>query len=540
MNENLMVLPGNEHLFKMLRDRDLIFKTRPEYIYPWWRRPCRVKVLLLTDNLDFSTGDFGLSTFVSILENDGRSYVDFEITIAHRSSTVGDPGVPVARSIPNFRFTDASHFNESMYDQVWLFGIGGVGLSEKELFILSAFMNNGGGVFATGDHGSLGQSLCGNITRVRKMRHWDSFGSPDEVSMGGVRRNDTNRIGRDAGSQFDDQSDDIPQTIQPKLYSSAINAFLKETYPHPLLCCPLGIINVLPDHPHEGECTVPKDLSGTYLDGTAEFPGGISPELIAFSTVPAGNTAGTKEATQSHSFGAISAYDGYKANVGRIVTDATWHHFVNVNLIGALGIPDTSVKGMGFLASVSGQEHLKKIKHYYINIAVWLSRKSQLSCFTSRTLWHLVYQHRVMEATMDNPTLVTAKITPQLLYAIGSHATDVLGKEAGQCRKIQVFIDILTPILPEIIPIIDPWITIDRNKLFKNPLPWVDLNPLFSIVMGSGIVALRDKFQNENFSGEKVESEQILQVFLEGAKRGVELSVKEFNAHTKAIMSALT
>ena len=57
-----------------------IFRINPEKIYPWWRFPCRVKTLLLTDgSLDFGPGDFGLSTFVSILKNDGRAYVDFDI-----------------------------------------------------------------------------------------------------------------------------------------------------------------------------------------------------------------------------------------------------------------------------------------------------------------------------------------------------------------------------------------------------------------------------------------------------------------------------
>lgn len=37
-----------------------------------------------------------------------------------------------------------------------------------------------------------------------------------------------------------------------------------------------------------------------------------------------------------HSFGLVSAYDGHPAGVGRITCDSTWHHFINVNLIGVL------------------------------------------------------------------------------------------------------------------------------------------------------------------------------------------------------------
>ena len=164
-------------------------------------------------------------------------------------------------------------------------------------------MNKGGGVFATGDHGTLGNSLCGAITRVRSMRRWDN--ASGEVGMNDPRRNDTNRPGHDAGTQFDDQSDDIPQSIQPKLYSGWLSGFWRETYPHPILCSPLGRITVLPDHPHEGECIEPSDLTQIYLDGSQEYPAGAAPEIIAKSSVLSGSTGGTKQATQFQIFGAI-------------------------------------------------------------------------------------------------------------------------------------------------------------------------------------------------------------------------------------------
>ncbi|MGB3798175.1 MAG: hypothetical protein WA952_00090, partial [Lewinella sp.] len=219
-----------------------------------------MRVLLLANGfLDFGTGDFGLSTFVGALKHDGRSYVRFDITLAHRGGFVGDPGVAVARSIANFRFEDSDHFGDNTYDQVWLFGAdrgeNGQQLGNDELLILTDFMNAGGGVFATGDHGNLGKSLCGSVPRVREMRLWDN--ASGKVGMVDPQRNDTNQSGRDTGSQFDDQSDDIPQNIAPKIYSSWIGGFWRETYPHPLLCSPIGRITVLPDHAHEGECIAP-------------------------------------------------------------------------------------------------------------------------------------------------------------------------------------------------------------------------------------------------------------------------------------------
>lgn len=545
--------------------RKNIFLNTPELIYPWWLRACRVRVLLVTDGgLDFGMGDFGLSTFVSCLINDGRSYARFEITLAHRDNVsneqiqVGAPGI--ARSIRSFRFDEPDHFTPDKYDQVWLFGINGGEsyLRDEELRFISQFMNAGGGLFATGDHGSLGRGLCGAITRVRSMRRWDN--SSGQVGMSDEWRNDTNRNGRDAQSFFDDQSDDVPQDIQPKMYSSRLGRLFREYYPHPLLCSPLGMIKVLPDHPHEGECIEPADLSQTYLDGSAEYPMGIAPEIIATSSVPANNRAGTKDATQAHSFGAICAYDGHRANVGRVVTDATWHHFVNVNLIGELdevsrdinagqnsaneddskdrepmGTPSTH----GYLFSASGRRHFEFIKHYYVNIAVWISRPSQIECFNTRTLWQLFWQHRVMEATMSNPLIRVDKIPLDVIYAIGTHARDVIGKSAGHCRHRLLVLDILRPILPELIPSIDPWLQKFKEAATADGFPWLDPRPLMDLAIGSGVIAIRDAFMDAKNGVREKEAKQIMEVFQAGAKRGVEMGLRSLTTQTKSITSLL-
>lgn len=551
MEPRQVTLRENDLLFRHLRERAEIFQLDPRKIYPWWHLPCKVKVLLLTDGgLDFGPGDFGLSTFVTVLQNDGRAYCAFEITLAHRGPNVGVPGagVTVARSIPNFRFTNSSHFTATMYDQVWLFGVEsvGAGLLNPELALLSTFMNGGGGVFATGDHGELGNALCAKIPRVRSMRRWNN--SSGEVGMEDPKRNDTTRAGHDAGSQFDDQSDDVPQPLQLKLYSSRVSAFYRETYPHPLMCSPLGRITVLPDHPHEGECVLPTSLTQNGPDGTPEYPLGVAPELVAFSTVPAGNTASTKQATQAQSFGAICAYDGHRGGVGRVVTDATWHHFVNINLIGELvesprdfGQPEDASKNResigtasthGFLASASGQAHFAQIKHYYVNIAVWISRPANHACFTSRFIWQLVFHHRVMEATMDNPALEFERISPALLYGIGSHATDVLGRTAGQCRRLILLLDIIRVQLPEFTLQIDPWLPNPKPDPVPNPpLPWFDFNPLLALTMGAGLLAVRDKFTDrlgaiDGKTFDEKFNKSILDVFREGARRGVDMGTK--------------
>jgi hypothetical protein len=523
-----------------------------------------VRVLVVTDGgLDFSQQDFGLSTFVSILQSGNRHYVKYVLTLAHLAEVVTDgqvmQGAPgIARSIKGFRFDEPDHFTPDMYDQVWLFGIEtnfhnpsrayahridhpdsypADRLADAELSNLSAFMNAGGGLFATGDHGQLGKCLCGSVTRARSMRLWDSTsGDPmvDEVSMGGRRRNDTNRVGGDAGTQFDDQSDDVPQVIQPTLYRSLVSPVFEAEYPHPLLCGPRGVITVLPDHPHEGECLVPTDLSAVYpFDGTPEYPpatagAAIAPEVIATSTVPAGNTAtgqfgGSKQATMSHPFGAICAYDGHRADVGRVVTDATWHHFVNVNLVGEVAEPETSVKGRGFLASPAGEAHFEEIKAYYRNIAVWISPVAAHRCFRSRLFWGLLYHHRVMEAVLTTPNITLERTNVRLLWEIGTHARDALGKAASQCQSLRFMLDLLWPEIPELIPEIDPWAPIPPEPIPPPPPPWVDPTPLLSIALGGALVALREAFPFPDVTiGEEVDARAD-----EVIERGAAIAVRE-------------
>lgn len=45
-------------------------------------------------------------------------------------------------------------------------------IQEDELLVLARFMQNGGGILASGNHEGLGSYMCGRIPRVRTMRKW--------------------------------------------------------------------------------------------------------------------------------------------------------------------------------------------------------------------------------------------------------------------------------------------------------------------------------------------------------------------------------
>jgi len=396
-----------------------------------WLQPHVVRILILTDDDGSFTKEtrFSLTELVDALKSDPHMFVSFQVTTAHRSKGSATNPFPQHANIKGFNFTNPAHFKPDQFDEVWLFGVGGTGpdtgerhpLDSKELRILSQFMDKGGGVFATGDHEDLGIDLCGEVPRVRSMRRWQfslngfSYDTLPELPNNappvmGPRRHDTLVPGHDTKFAFDDQSDDIPQTIFPKIYTSGNSNIYQASRPHPLLCGPHGVINVLPDHMHEGECEVPDDLSKTYTFDTykvTEYPSSAEgyrpiPEVIAHGVVMSSHTTELEAKdffdpksgryildpnTKADTFGTIGIYDGHVAQIGRVVVDSTFHHFFNINLIGSGSNSGDPIKQKGFMASPQGQQHYEQIKAYFRNIAIWIAPPAAQEAMFTRLVW---------------------------------------------------------------------------------------------------------------------------------------------------------
>lgn len=418
----------------------------------WWYR-CHLKILIVADNfLFFDDSDFGLSAFVQSLKDRSTSSHPMTVDLAHR----GNPSASrLNGATPNFTF---DYDDLKKYHQVWIFAADypsrdvsqgrapAAPIGDDERQAIRRYMDEGGGVFATGDHEDLGVTVGGYIPRVRSMRRW-FFGEPDPAPQGEARapdggnasRHDTNREGLDAGWEFNDQSDVIPQPIIPKTYiriSSGGMLRVPVRVPHPILCGSKGTIKVLPDHPHEGECEVPADINTNYSIGAdtfEEYPtdadgNRVSPEVIADATILAGAQTSTKPPTPAGRFGVIGAYDGHRAGVGRIVVDATWHHFININLVGdrKLGAPDPAIpKSMGFLHTPAGQAAYAKIKEYFYNISRWLSPNVFRRCVFQRVVWETVNNPAFMQQTNLRDRLVT-----------GGALLDGLRVRLGKCESL--------------------------------------------------------------------------------------------------------
>ncbi len=378
-----------------------------------------IDVLMVTDGSRFNFGTqppvsnpdfFGLSAIVAALR--GSTTPTINVDTAHRrgatfsaannpdpSNTLWvDTSVNLTYS-GDFLFTS---IELEQYDVIWLIGDEGYNggalgttadkkLGSAEWTALATFMQQGGGLFAVGDHDGIGQYMCGMLPRVRVMRRWffsTNFDSdptfaqfvPNWSSVGtatstsGTDRFDTLQPDSlDGNFYFVDQSDPIPQPLK-----TGTGALLSASGTiHSVLRAMDGTtIANFPDHMHEGEATdfasvssgvpfepndshgnpnavaytnaffvevVPSSQAGSFV----EFPiaGGFQPqpEVVAYGTDSGHGTYLQGDGPPSppslnpsnpKTRGVLSVYDGYAAGVGRVMTGSTFHHYMNKNLVG--------------------------------------------------------------------------------------------------------------------------------------------------------------------------------------------------------------
>lgn len=497
-----------------------------------WILTCKVKILAVTDSASGGfdeTSGFHIGQVMKIVTSDLWPHVVFEFTKAHRQNGAG------ADVIDNFRFD--TH-NLDSYDQIWLFGIERSvnPLTDSELRDLSTFMDNGGGMFATGDHENLGQAMCAEVPRVRSMRRWywpvpGPNGEP--VAPGQVGDNhdtvvDTNLMA--AGLQGD-QSDEVPQTIRPRYYTawtlSPILPGRKVRYPHPVLCGPAGVITRLPDHMHEGLCEVPADLSQSFtFNGynTTEYPTHNGhkevPQVIGWAT----------DRPTGQEFGVLAAYDGHRSGVGRVVVDATWHHWFNINLTGFLAATDPN--GPSFDPAVVPE--WEEIKSYFRNVAVWLAPPATQTCLRNGG-WLVALKNNDVVMTLRRADVAVKDVA--YFHQLGVKARDALGRLAAQCQRRVWLLDLfkladLGPLLP------DPWETA-RPIPIPDPPPFIEGVDLENVALGGAIHSLGMAFADETNLQRVVDSEsdRVAAIVRRGAAEATSMLLRDASVGLKALGS---
>ncbi|MEM7308671.1 MAG: hypothetical protein AAF682_18450 [Planctomycetota bacterium] len=492
------------------KDLGLVVNIK-KYLCP----PATVRILLVVDGSIGFNKDFGMGYIVQTLREDALSYVNFDVDLAIRGATVaGDEDVverathpPHSLDYASFRF-DRTESNGSRtidkYGQIWIFGIRGEnspGLSSDEQQALRVWMDAGGGILAMGDHGTLGAALCKDIPRVRHMRRWTEAQSVPP--MEGLDRHDTNRPatpGQESGADympFNVQEDNVLQPLDWRRYPLAGIALKlkRRVAPHPILCDPVhGVLDVFPDHPHEGAVFEDHEVVANDAADPGDFPSSpfnqIMPETIAWVRTWTGSTNRTKGGVSAQRFGALGVYDGQGAStpVGRIVVDSTWHHWMTINLLGMEAASATSTNYARFQTFVR-------------NVAVWLATEQQRKTMHCALSW----------LTLFTPDLVESIYDSNLLRLYDS-ATDVLGRTASECLRTE-WIKLWYP--PELFEfeIPEPW-------------PWPQLgHPTWELLEAEliqGVLEAWEPIARDILEGrlEELPLARVTALFDEGAERG--------------------
>lgn len=347
----------------------------------------KIKILLYTDAptevVEAPVGSFGLGRMIQQLKSHEPAFADVCVKWAGRyskDSRRADNKINVVMD------KEVKETNEP-FDEIWVFGthqinkeklelrIGGGGpeseLDAAEVKALRKWMDDGGGVLVTGDHAnerpkdaidenrespcedkfrhakylSLGRALGHCIPRAGLMRDWE--GSPTSLE------NDSNNTQILTSGEFPSfeaeiffQRDPIPQQLILQTFDAS-GLPSRVGQPHPLFFYRAGqMIRLFPDHLHEGEVTASRGRNDDVWPTHTSKP---MPEIVAFGT----------DKRNGKRIKLIAAYDGDGANVGRIVTDSSWHHYFNINLA-QFDHPATK-------DSASDQ-----IGQFYGNLALWL------------------------------------------------------------------------------------------------------------------------------------------------------------------------
>ncbi len=286
-----------------------------------------------------------LQTTIPTTEDDW-SIARFSMLQNYLASLRDESGNTLFEVFGRDRVTDAegndpilSSLDQSDFNELWLFALDvGEGLSEKDIAGINAFRQRGGGILTTRDHQDMGCSMCGLIDIGDT--HYFHTKNPDP---------DTARLTRD---------DPYTTYINfPNYHSGANGDYQKITVleSHELFKnpnSPSGTIEYFPAHPHEGGIGAP--ANNKYA------------RVIAKS----------KSIITGRDFNLVVAIDHHQDaqgnNLGRAVTNSSFHHVVDYNWDIEKGCPSFVDEPPGNGMKTEPRA-LDDIHAYVKNVALWLA-----------------------------------------------------------------------------------------------------------------------------------------------------------------------
>lgn len=402
-----------------------------------------IKILLYTDDPTTITDGnnlLGLGSMIERLKAHAPQFANLSIKWASRNSDQNNHADNKLDLLMSKEIKETG----APFDEIWFFGLhqantdrfslgvcrGGPEseLSPDEIEALDKWMKvdggSGGGVLMTGDHNNpvppnwlpnkngrcpdtvnkpelfgLGRAIGRCVPRAGELRKWD--GSPSS------RGDDSLNTLASAGFQ----SDRVPQQLSHELVNVDGEPD-PHGEPHPLFFYRPGrFVDIFPDHRHEGA------LANPDLTNTAVWPVGPTGQ-----PKPCVVARGTNRRT-GEKISLVTAYDGDRAGVGRIVADSSWHHYLNLNL-------------KGFPHPAPPKSDSDKLGQYYGNLALWLAPLPKRRQMAQAMLWELANFTLLLE--QREAPLQTGEIA----YSILSRSTSPceiheLLRASGQMQFVQ-------------------------------------------------------------------------------------------------------
>lgn len=260
------------------------------------------------------------------------------------------------------------------FDEAWFFlkAVDGDTLVDEEKAALREWMDCGHGVLVAGDHAvkrsgeivGLGAEVGEWIPRAGDMRLWNAPPSLDPADR--IDSIDA-KLGHPSPRLNWFERDEKPQRLLLPVFDGV--------QPHPIFRDSDGTrLERFPDHMHEGKVKLSFDPAKSEWAGVTEETG---PKLVAWGI----------DWRHGRPFELMAAWDGHAVPTangprGRIVTDSSFHHYVNDNLEG--------------IAAVDGEDW-RKIRALYRNLAAWLAPPAIKRAHIDRALAWLAGHDRIAD-----------------------------------------------------------------------------------------------------------------------------------------------
>lgn len=335
-----------------------------------------LKILLYVDAEELTKGRiYGPDTLIEALEA-GRPAVEFDV----RSRTDGEL---LTRELLE------------PFDEAWFFlkAVGGQPLAEAEITALREWMDCGRGVLVAGDHATirsgevlgLGAAVGEWIPRAGDMRLWNEPPGLDPATM--INSIEA-KIGQPSSRLSWFERDEKPQRLLLPVFDGL--------QPHLIFRdCGWARLDWFPDHMHEGKVKLSFDPAKLEWAGVTKATG---PQLAAWGI----------DWRHGRPFELMAVWDGHVAPTadgtprGRIVTDSSFHHYVNDNLEG--------------LAAADG-EAWRKIQAVYRNLAAWLAPPAIKRAHVERAFAWLAGHDRIADLD-DHDEEVVGRLAMQMLAEV--------------------------------------------------------------------------------------------------------------------------